>query len=118
MVTPHDNWRAIISQQHLNNVQRNIFVTPSTETLPQDTAGVTVALRSISASAGNTITNTLQQQVQQLQQQLIQQDKDRARDKMEELQQKYYKAKQEIQQARHEKQMQEIKKHSSLCVIM
>ncbi|MFY7882254.1 MAG: hypothetical protein ACOVR6_08160 [Fimbriimonas sp.] len=118
MVTPHDTWRAIISQQHLNNVQRNIFVTPSTETLPQDTADVTVALRSISASASNTITNTLQQQVHQLQQQLIQQEKDRAREKMEELQQKYYKAKQEIQQTRHEKQMQDITKHSSLCVLM
>jgi hypothetical protein len=37
---------------------------------------------------------------------------------MEDLQQKYYKAKQEIQQTRHEKQMQDITKQSSLCVIM
>jgi hypothetical protein len=89
MVTPHDYWRAIVTQQHLNNVQRKIFVTPTNEALPQDTADIMVGLQSASASAsaGNTMVNTLQQQVQQLQQQLMQQEKDRAHDKIEELQQ-------------------------------
>jgi hypothetical protein len=116
-IMPHDHYQAVITQNHLNHIQRNIFLTPPSTmhtTIPSDyQPGVEPLLQTRPFQK----VNALQRQVEQLQHILTENERERQREKMQQLEQKYVEARQEMRDSRMEKIINEATKPRVFCII-
>jgi len=100
---PHEGWSNIVHQQHqMNNIQRNIFVTHSTQEI------------TMSMATGSYVTpqqhpyNDLHWDLQVLHTKPAEAEKQRQNDKIEQLQRQCDDAKVEARKARHHQELQQL----------
>jgi len=114
-ITPHEHCRALVTQSQLNNIQRNIFVTPHTDTHTSISVELALEIHPLIQTHSYHNAISLKRQVELLQQQLSQNERERNWDKIQELEMKYAEARQEVRE--HEWKNTRNKKPTILCVI-
>jgi hypothetical protein len=118
LVTPHDTFHAVVTQQHLNNIQCHIYYGSDTHNptiIPQTTHAPYFPM---SATAANTM-SLLHHQISCMQQQIQENEKRNYQEQIATYKEKYNEAMWEAREARRDEKIQQaLERPTYMCMIL